>query len=122
MLHSEILSLSHFAAENTDGRSGPDDSTIIESQQDSESNELMHAADGNDAPNVIWYDEPTPASEVPAQQDDSDLIWITEDVDVEKKVESGIQEPTRIDRPSTPEPSQLNVDYRELLEKMRSHS
>ncbi|MEO1529950.1 MAG: AAA family ATPase [Planctomycetota bacterium] len=109
MLHSEIVSLSHFAADNTEQRE--------EVMVQPESMMQPPMEDNATAGAVEWYDEATTDS---MREDDSDMLWITEDVDVER-VPVQPSPPAvahRID-PPVPDAPKLNVDYRELLEKMR---
>lgn len=119
MLHSEIVSLSHFAAENTETHPQPvaDHGTSIDvsgSQMDVPAANMPQS----DSPQAaVWYDE---ASEDSVRVDDSDMLWITEDVDVEPPATTAPPPAVshRID-PPVPDAPKLNVDYRELLEKMR---
>lgn len=141
MLHSEIISLSHFAAENTEVSRHELDAPEFHSAMSSSatkapasSRETPSSAataiqGGNDVPSVVWYDEPesgmaeeqSDAASV-KQLDDSDLLWITEDIDVDQRdVSNGIHAgPHRVDSASGPDAPKLNVDYRELLSKMRN--
>lgn len=150
MLHSEIISLSHFAADNTeasrhdlaapefDSGTAPafisqppataSSSTAVEPAAASPTGETPIQG-GNDVPSVVWYDEPESEmladqsdAETANQRDDSDLLWITEDIDVDQRdVSNGLHAgPHRVDQPSGPDAPKLNVDYRELLSKMRN--
>ncbi|MEO1616588.1 MAG: AAA family ATPase [Planctomycetota bacterium] len=118
MLHSQIVGLSQFAAENTIARGDRDLDRVadrIEMQIESAS-----INDPEDAPGVIWYDEPD-EGDLTAHRDDSDLVWVTEDVDVESRAfQVASDSHVRIDGGiSDNEAPKLSVDYREMLQKMR---
>lgn len=144
MLHSQIVSLSQFAAENTTSRYADLDSLAMfkecpaEDTADATPEEMELVAetvehdsdqDSDNFPAVVWYDEP--AAEDAAQvgekhlRDDTDLLWITEDIDVDRRVvkpsDSAVT-PHRVDQPAPQDPPKLKVDYREILEKMRSQA
>ncbi|MEM0925366.1 MAG: AAA family ATPase [Planctomycetota bacterium] len=122
-LHSQILGLSHFAAENTAQRDQTwrSDATepLVTEQSDLAAEQSELAAGESDAPSVVWYDEPE--SDGDQLRDDQDLIWVTEDVEIEPK--PGVAQDSRhvrIDDPDAESDSlRLNVDYREMLQKMR---
>ncbi|KAA5540648.1 AAA family ATPase [Roseiconus nitratireducens] len=129
-LHSEIIGLSHDMADHfllSDGEfpleeGHPDD--IAESvEPDSESIEETL----REVPAVIWYDEPEPEASPAAEstcRDDSDLLFITEDLDLEPREQprSGSDEALRVDSASSLDPPKLDVDYREILARMRHRS
>ncbi|MCC9601523.1 AAA family ATPase [Stieleria sp. JC731] len=137
MLHCEIIGLSQFAADNTADRepssSGAADSFSMNdgfvpvdvqkpsaaetpSAAEIESLDLDDAQAAKSTPSVVWYDEPEMEADSPA--DDSDLLWITEDVELERREPSLNR---RVDSPESGDPPRLNIDYREMLEKMRRH-
>ncbi len=134
MIHSEIVGLSHFAADHTevhdafephpafDATSGSEDAEEVAENSAAE----CHAA-GESFPSVVWYDESNDAAtgedvaaENSLQGDDTDLLWITEDIDVDRRTAdippSAVH---RIDGPDETDAPKLNIDYRELLAKMR---
>ncbi|MEL6106316.1 MAG: AAA family ATPase [Planctomycetota bacterium] len=119
MLHSEIVSLSHFAAENTEAHPQPVADHVSPIDVSGANPEIAptKSTQGETPEAAIWYDE---ASEDSVRVDDSDMLWITEDVDVEPPAATAPPPPVahRID-PPVPDAPKLNVDYRELLEKMR---
>ncbi|OYP34459.1 ExeA family protein [Rhodopirellula sp. MGV] len=136
MLHCEIIGLSQFAASNTAeresaaadvGRNETFETTQFDpemqpelslpeievAESDLASESVETSAKG---PSVVWYDEPE--ADTDPMNDDSDLLWITEDVDLERR-EPMINR--RVDNGDGGEPPRLNIDYREMLEKMRRH-
>nr|WP_095737386.1 AAA family ATPase [Rhodopirellula sp. SM50] len=145
MLHSQIVGLSQFVSENTASRYSEIDSLAMFEEpgmiQDSASAELLEespgspaeemagepvAEAGKDFPSVVWYDEPGQGAEAedPAVLDDTDLLWITEDIDVDRKVikPASAGGSHRIDQASDQDAPKLTVDYREMLEKMRNQA
>ena len=152
MLHSQIVSLSQFAADNTVSRcetminsldplqpggdclqpgSVCDDDMDAEFDMIDQSDSIESKTDSGDdtdtAPSVVWYDEPhdeTDSAAEAAHDDDSDLLWITEDIDVQRRFENlpTINSSHRIDSAESDDRPRLNVDYREILEKMRHHA
>jgi type II secretory pathway predicted ATPase ExeA len=131
MIHSEIVGLSHFAADHTDVRNTLESTPAFESvAEDCGAAEPVehaeHPEPAESFPSVVWYDESNAstgndaAEESAMQRDDTDLLWITEDIDVDRRAadipSAGIH---RIDGPAETDPPKLNIDYRELLEKMR---
>lgn len=134
MLHSEIVSLSQFASQNTASRYSQSDiisfeeESIIEDIQSDQDAENLHDG-GSDYPSVVWYDEPDQAQaiaddELEPPQDDTDLLWITEDIDVDRRTinPAATITPHRVDKPNAKDAPKLNVDYREMLEKMRNQA
>jgi type II secretory pathway predicted ATPase ExeA len=130
MLHSEIVSLSHFAAENTSNRFeeisaiAPPAPEVYSQHFDPATPDSLETELGQ-SPGVVWYDEPNEESEdaePAAGNDDSDLLWITEDIDVEQRetLASPNDVVHRLDPAEETEAPKLNVDFRELLKKMRS--
>lgn len=139
MLHSEIVSLSQFASENTASRYSDFDSISMmdESQAEctdeagvADSNEISDLESNSDYPSVVWYDEQAADVDLgPAEgdpdgiHDDTDLLWITEDIDVERRGESQAAVAAhRVDLPDPTDAPKLSVDYREMLEKMRNQA
>lgn len=139
MLHSQIVSLSQFAAENTAVRREAFESIQLSGEAEPSDPFGIEAAPArgadseypSDYPSVVWYDEPTSAatpsaaghSDLPVDpsQDDSDLLWITEDIDVERRNIAEMQAKShRVDHADAADAPRLNVDYREMLEKMRN--
>jgi type II secretory pathway predicted ATPase ExeA len=132
MLHSEIVSLSQFAAENTLSRFPESDARP--SQHSGFEEELVSNVDAAsdadaDTPSVIWYDEPVQVENPSVEEeqpttDDTDLLWITDDIDVERRhvSPSDTITPHRVDKPGQDEVPKLKVDYREMLERMRKQS
>ncbi|MCO8123023.1 AAA family ATPase [Stieleria sp. TO1_6] len=140
MLHSEIIGLSHYAAESVQGSISDTDATEDVSEElsidtliESDAASTAAKADGKDDeieyPSVLWYDEPESfASETDdfdsPRSDDSDLLWITEDIDVQRReleLEAGVS-PHRVDPAAQTDAPKLSIDYREMLEKMRNQS
>ncbi|WP_436715181.1 AAA family ATPase [Roseiconus lacunae] len=129
MLHCEIIGLSQYAADNTaDRNAGQEESNAAvsgaaatEPSDDGIASAEDLASDADvpsvSAPNVVWYDE-SDADDTDRVNDDSDLLWITEDVELERR-ESIVNR--RVDQATDADPPRLNIDYREMLEKMRRH-
>ena len=132
MIHSQIVGLSHFAAEKTEIRN-----TNVPSEEGFASSDAAAEMDDEPIadspvegyPSVVWYDEPAAdesladelCGDAPMQRDDTDLLWITEDIDVDRRAVdiTPASSTHRIDGPSETDAPKLNIDYRELLEKMR---
>jgi hypothetical protein len=140
-IHSQIVSLSHFAAEHTEFRTDAADglvagngrpvatdlplptAPIAEEPLELAPEAATPAEPEETFPSVVWYDEnqlAEEATELP--RDDSDLLWVTEDIDVDRRVGDNTSRvlPHRVDGPDDPESPKLSVDYREMLEKMRN--
>lgn len=131
MLHSEIVSLSQFASANTDSRLAQVELFAVNEEMyvDDSAQDLAQdlSVEDKEYPSVVWYDEADEQQasiedEIKPGRDDTDLLWITEDIDVDRR---STQSPTtltphRIDQPSAGEAPKLTVDYREMLEKMRN--
>ncbi|MDV6033503.1 MAG: AAA family ATPase [Phycisphaera sp. RhM] len=145
MLHSQIVGLSQFVSENTASRYSQIDSLAVFEEpgmiQDSAPAELLEespnalseetagepvAEAGKDYPSVVWYDEPVQGADAEdsAVLDDTDLLWITEDIDVDRKIikPASAGGSHRIDQASDQDAPKLSVDYREMLEKMRNQA
>ncbi|WP_182865044.1 ExeA family protein [Rhodopirellula sp. JC639] len=150
MLHSQIVGLSQFVSENTASRYTEFDSLAVFEEPGMEPAADYHADDSaasiesagteptaeladeaaseavGDFPSVVWYDEPdaNDADESPAGQDDTDLLWITEDIDVDRKGSKPASAVAshRVDQPSEHDAPKLSVDYREMLKKMRNQA
>ena len=144
MLHSEIVSLSHFAAENTDAdvikhaekenpqtESSEQDAVIEMIESDFENQTAMEEALGTAgaAAGIVWYEEPNSSdASLPMEtsadgRDDSDLLWVTEDIDVENRTSDTTSEKShRVDPAAKSDELRLKVDYREMLAKMRSEA
>lgn len=135
MIHSQIVGLSHFAADNTESRR---DEAVKETPMESSDTFQYSSEDVSDfvsdleaerepdqAPSVLWYDEPDVEADAAAVSDDTDLLWITEDIDVEQRLNNGSGAPStlhRIDGPDEGDAPRLSIDYREMLDKMRNQS
>lgn len=108
MVYSEIISLSHFAADTiqiqTEVASQQEMPQPVESPLEAIQEEVIE-----EEASVVWYDEPEPES--PRYEDDSDIVMISEEVPIEKP-----RHPVRIDSRET----KLNVDYKSILAKMRN--
>ncbi|TWU02751.1 ExeA family protein [Stieleria varia] len=107
MLHSEIVSLSSFAA----------DTIQVQAEAEMEPESFKATENSDEAPTksgprptVVWYDEPA-EEESPHYRDDRDIVIISEEIDLE----ASEREPTRIDMGA----SRVKVDYQEILSKMR---
>ncbi|QDV43374.1 tRNA(Met) cytidine acetyltransferase TmcA [Stieleria neptunia] len=104
--------------------SGPSDGWVDEPVAEAADEPVAEA--GKDLPSVVWYDEPAQADDAQgsAGQDDTDLLWITEDIDVDRKIikPASAGGSHRIDQPSEHDAPKLTVDYREMLEKMRNQA
>ncbi|QEF99728.1 tRNA(Met) cytidine acetyltransferase TmcA [Stieleria maiorica] len=150
MLHSQIVGLSQFVSENTASRYTEFDSLAVfeepgfESAADGDAAQSVNSGESansestpepademapeanGDFPSVVWYDEPAEndADHSAAGQDDTDLLWITEDIDVDRKVikPASAVASRRVDPPSDHDAPKLSVDYREMLEKMRNQA
>lgn len=118
MLHSEIVSLSSFAADTIQLQSediaqssshsdSTNDAPIVELE--TEINDGCNVASSESNGEVFWYDEP--AEQPKRYDDDRDIVMISEDVPVETPVPT-----TRIDESQ----SGLSLDYQEILAKMRN--
>ena len=108
--------------------SGPSDEWVDEPADqvaDQAADEPVAAA-GKGFPSVVWYDEPAKGAggEDSAAHDDTDLLWITEDIDVDRTIikPASAGGAHRIDQPSEHDAPKLSVDYREMLEKMRNQA
>ncbi|MCA9137890.1 MAG: AAA family ATPase [Planctomycetales bacterium] len=135
MLHSQIVGLSQFASENTSARySDYEPLSVMEAPTgrrnvDGSKDDRGKRNDSN-GPSVVWYDEPADHDEASGAdgeyaelRDDTDLLWITEDIDVERRAEiqSAVSD-RRVDLPKSTDAPKLSVDYREILEKMRNQA
>jgi type II secretory pathway predicted ATPase ExeA len=134
MLHSEIVGLSQFASENTASRYAQPEIMLFEEDSNAENVESDQDAEnlrdsGNEYPSVVWYDEPdhgqaAEGDELASPKDDTDLLWITEDIDIDRRTINPATKilPHRVDQPDSKDAPKLSVDYREMLEKMRNQA
>ena len=134
MLHSEIVGLSQFASENTASRYlqadmnvFKEDASAAEPQTDQDAGKLHESTD--EYPSVVWYDEPDQPEAAAdggpePHQDDTDLLWITEDIDIDRRSinPAATITPHRVDQANSKDAPKLSVDYREMLEKMRNQA
>ncbi|MEM6468233.1 MAG: AAA family ATPase [Planctomycetota bacterium] len=127
MLHSQVIGLSQFASDNTATRQVDQQERVFETDLDSmEPDSETTPESGHPSSRsagVIWYDEPTDGDAQSEQDDDRDLVWVTEDVDIEPKPSAApSQSHMRIDEAAEESDSiRLNIDYREMLQKMRGN-
>ena len=123
MIHSEIIGMGNFAADSikVSAQHLSVGETIQESLAQSDIEEMVDQNDvepdshsvSDTAPSVVWYDEPEEI-DTKRYEDDSDIVLISETVPVQTTPQP-FGEHSRIDKGET----RLNVDYQEILAKMR---